>query len=79
MQTTLRCGNLDVRSRVKNICIWVDNTKTNFQEMELDVDRIVLAGDRGKGRGCLNTFMYFGSIKRGKLFDLGKEMLPSQK
>jgi len=47
--------------------------------MELDVDRIVLAGDRGKGRGCLNTFMYFGSIKRGKLFDLGKEMLPSQK
>jgi len=47
----------------------MDNIKTNFQEIELDLDWIDLAGDRGKRLAFLNAFMYFGSIKRGKYFD----------
>jgi hypothetical protein len=41
----------------------------NLKGIGLDLDRIDLAGDRGKGLPFSNTFMYFGSIKRGKLFD----------
>jgi hypothetical protein len=62
-------GNVGFRSRLDDMCRRENNFKMNRQRIHLDMDSIHVAEDRGKGRFCLNTIMYFVFITRGQFFD----------
>jgi len=69
VHTGFGCGNLGVRSRLEDVCRFDDNINVDIEGIGLGPALDSSGRVQRQRAGCLNTFMYFGSIKFGKFFD----------